>query len=165
MRCIVKTEYDAEYDAPAAQALCAGCAAFRQGAIGRERARTPFCGLAVANTRHHRKEQRMLTRDIEAPHAVADGTSPNGASRFDAYDPRHIYRGCLLLFDNEARYRADCIELALTGDNVDMIRECIERGWLTPESRTLFNDTVRHRAAYLNRTRIDAYLESLGWPD
>lgn len=61
-------------------------------------------------------------------------------------------------------YEASCVDNAIVGDNVAQLSECIARGFVTPNSRTIANDTIRRRCVQVGAVRVEKYLADLGWP-
>ena len=85
-------------------------------------------------------------------------------SLFPEYDPAHKYAGTLLIGPNEQRYQCDRTEESIANDNVAMLKETIDRGWLTPEHRTFYGDTVVRRCQLRGAQKCAAHLLSAGFP-
>lgn len=61
-------------------------------------------------------------------------------------------------------YPGACCDIAISRDVVPALIECIERGYMRPETRTLTNMSMVRLAQFRGAKRCEAELLKRGWP-
>ena len=87
-------------------------------------------------------------------------------SLFEPFDENRNYRsGFWPAGTGEWSYSAQMIEQAIRKDSWPMIKEAIDKGWLTPECRAFDGSHIIDYCLFREARAIALELRALGWPE